>query len=80
MTKAGAIRILTVDDHPLICRGIAALVEMQPDVEVIVTPAIGREAIEQFRTHRPDVTLMDLNLPQPSGLDAIVFILREFPD
>src|SRR6266853_87646 len=68
------IRILSVDDHPLIRQGIAGLVAAQADMNVIAEAANGREAIEQFRLHRPDITLMDLQMPQMSGLDAIIAI------
>lgn len=74
------IRILTVDDHPLICTGIEALIAAHPGMEMVATAASGAEAVRQFRAHRPDVTLMDLHLPQMSGLDAIVAIRKEFPD
>ena len=82
MPPAGndTIRILTVDDHPLICTGITALVAAHPDLEVVATAASGTEAVQQFRAHRPDVTLMDLHLPQMSGLEAIGAIRREFPE
>jgi DNA-binding NarL/FixJ family response regulator len=74
------IRILTVDDHPLLRAGIEALVSSQPDMQVVAECANGREAIQQFREHRPDVTLMDLQMPEMSGVDAIITIRNEFPD
>ena len=74
------IRILTVDDHPLLRAGIEALVSSQPDMVVVAECANGRDAIQQFRAHRPDVTLMDLQLPELSGTDAITAIRHEFPD
>jgi len=74
------IRILVVDDHPLLREGIAALVGGQPDMTLVAECANGREAIQQFRTLRPDVTLMDLQMPEMSGLDAIGAIRGEFPD
>lgn len=74
------ISILTVDDHPLICTGIAALIAAYPDLEVVATAASGTDAVRQFRAHRPDVTLMDLHLPQMSGLEAIIAIREEFPE
>jgi DNA-binding NarL/FixJ family response regulator len=74
------IRIMAVDDHPLYRHGIAALVSVQADLKLVAEAANGREAIQQFRTHRPDVTLMDLQMPEMSGLDAIRAILGEFPD
>ena len=74
------IRILSVDDHPLIRQGIAGLVAAQTDMTVIAEAANGREAIQQFRRHRPDITLMDLQMPEMNGLDAIITIRGEFPD
>jgi len=75
-----SIRILTADDHRLIRQGIAGLVATQPDMSVIAEASNGREAIHQFQTHRPDVTLMDLQMPEMSGLDAITAIRGEFPE
>ena len=77
---SAAIRILSVDDHALLRGGIAALVTGQPDMEIVAECSNGREAINQFRVHRPDVTLMDLQMPEMSGLDAIIAIRGEFPD
>ena len=74
------IRILAVDDHVLIREGIAVLVGTQPDMTLVAEASNGREAIQQFRTHRPDVTLMDLQMPEMIGFDAIVAIRGEFPD
>ncbi len=74
------IRILSVDDHPLIRQGIAGLVATQADMNLIAEAANGREAIQQFHRHRPDITLMDLQMPEMSGLDAIIAIRGEFPD
>jgi DNA-binding NarL/FixJ family response regulator len=73
------IKILTVDDHPVLREGIAALLEGQEDMILVAEAVNGREAIEQFRTHRPDVTLMDLQMPGVNGIDAIVSIRTEFP-
>jgi DNA-binding NarL/FixJ family response regulator len=73
------IRILAVDDHPLVRQGIAALVGVQPDMTVVADAAPGREAIQQFRVHCPDVTLMDIQMPEMSGLDALITIRTEFP-
>ena len=74
------IRILAVDDHPLIRQGIAALVASQPDMIMVGEAANGLEAIQQFRTHRPDVTLMDLLMPEMNGFDAMIAIRNEFPE
>ena len=74
------IRILTVDDHPLLRKGIAALVNAEPDLKLIAEASNGREAIEAFRNHRPDVTLMDLQMPEVDGLEAIVAIRREYSE
>ena len=74
------IRILCVDDHPIVRQGIAGLVGMHADLELVAEAANGREAIQQFRTHRPDVTLMDLQMPEMNGLDAISAIRGEFPE
>ena len=79
-TKTKTIRILTADDHALLRQGIAALVDIEPDMEVVAQASTGREAIEQFRRHRPDVTLMDLQMPDISGIEAIIAIRGEFPD
>jgi DNA-binding NarL/FixJ family response regulator len=73
------IKILTVDDHPVLREGIAAILEGQEDMILVAEAVNGREAIEQFRTHRPDVTLMDLQMPEVNGIDAIVSIRSEFP-
>jgi DNA-binding NarL/FixJ family response regulator len=74
------IRILSVDDHPLIRQGIAGLVATQTDMTVIAEAANGREAIQQFHRHRPDITLMDLQMAEMNGLDAIIAIRSEFPE
>ena len=80
--SAGArlIRILTVDDHALLREGIAALVNAEPDMKLVAEASNGREAIEKFRLHHPDVTLMDLQMPDISGIEAINQIQREFPN
>jgi len=78
--NSAPIRILSVDDHPLLRQGIAALVAGQSDMQLVAECSNGREAIQQFRAHRPDVTLMDLQMPEMGGLDAIIAIRGEFPD
>jgi len=74
------IRILAVDDHPLLRQGIAGLIADEADMTLVAEAANGREAIHQFRKHRPDITLMDLQMQEMNGLDAMVTILGEFPD
>jgi DNA-binding NarL/FixJ family response regulator len=74
------IRVLAVDDHPLLREGIAALIGNQADMELIAEASNGREALEQFRKHHPDITLMDLQMPEMSGIDAIGAIRAEFPE
>ncbi|HTF67789.1 MAG TPA: response regulator transcription factor [Edaphobacter sp.] len=74
------IRILAVDDHPLLRKGIAALLNVEPDMKLVAEASNGEEAVESFRLHRPDVTLMDLQLPGLNGIEAINRILSEFPD
>jgi DNA-binding NarL/FixJ family response regulator len=74
------IRILAVDDHPLLRKGIAALLNAEPDMKLVAEASNGAEAVESFRSHRPDVTLMDLQLPGLNGIEAIDRILSEFPD
>jgi DNA-binding NarL/FixJ family response regulator len=73
------IRILIVDDHPLLRQGIASLIADESDMTLVAEAANGREAIQQFRAHRPDITLMDLQMPEMNGLDAMIAILGEFP-
>jgi DNA-binding NarL/FixJ family response regulator len=74
------IRILAVDDHQLVRQGIAGLIVDEPGMTLVAEAANGREAVEQFRRHRPDVTLMDLQMPQMNGIEAMTAIRAEFPD
>jgi DNA-binding NarL/FixJ family response regulator len=74
------IRILTVDDHPLLREGIAALVNGETDMKLVGEASNGEEALHQYRLHRPDVTLMDLRMPTMSGTETIIAIRREFPN
>jgi len=80
MTSNNPIRILTVDDHPILREGIAAVLGSETDIVLVAEAGNGREAIEKFRTYRPDVTLMDLQMPLMNGTDAILAIRKEFPD
>jgi DNA-binding NarL/FixJ family response regulator len=78
--ETGPIRILAVDDHALLREGIAGLVAGQSDMSLVAQAPNGREAIHQFRTHRPDITLMDLQMPEMNGVDAMIAIRGEFPE
>jgi DNA-binding NarL/FixJ family response regulator len=80
MPTDGVIRILTADDHALMRRGIAALVNAEPDMELVAEAASGAEAIQQFKKCRPDVTLMDLQMAGTSGIEAIISIRSDFPN
>ena len=79
-TVSSQIRILAVDDHALVREGIAGLVGVQPDMVVVGEASNGREAIQQFRMLHPDVTLMDLQMPEMNGIEALIAIRNEFPD
>ena len=78
--ELSSIRILAVDDHPLVRQGIARLVDVHSDMTLVAEASNGREAIQQFRAHHPDVTLMDLQMPEMNGIDAIIAIRNEFPE
>jgi DNA-binding NarL/FixJ family response regulator len=78
--ETNTIRILVVDDHPVVREGVDALVRRQPDMRIVAQASNGREAIEQFRAHRPDVTLMDLQMPEMSGLDTLIVLRSESPE
>jgi DNA-binding NarL/FixJ family response regulator len=76
----GPVRILSVDDHPVFRKGIATILAGESDMSLVAEASNGREAIQQFRAHRPDVTLMDLQMPEMDGLDAMIAIRGEFPE
>jgi DNA-binding NarL/FixJ family response regulator len=80
MSDATRIRVLSVDDHPLLREGISAIINSQPDMLIAGQAASGSEAIQLFREHRPDVTLMDLRLPDMSGIDSLIAIRTEFAE
>lgn len=80
MNDVKRIRILCVDDHPLLREGIAAIVNNQPDMQLVAEAVNGVEGIEKFKKHQPDVTLMDLRLPDMSGVDSLIAIRAEFPE
>jgi DNA-binding NarL/FixJ family response regulator len=78
--ETSPIRILVVDDHPVVRQGVAGLVGGQPDMSIVGQASNGREAIKQFRTHHPDIVLMDLQMPEMNGLDALMAIRDEAPE
>jgi len=80
MSEPARIRVLCVDDHPLLRQGIAAIIGSQPDLLLVAEASNGREAIEKYRESQPDVTLMDLRLPDMSGIDSLIAIRSEFPE
>ena len=80
MSGGRPIRILSVDDHPVLREGIAAILGSESDMEVVAEASNGHEAVEQFRAHRPDVTLMDVQMPVMNGIDAILAIRKDAPD
>jgi DNA-binding NarL/FixJ family response regulator len=79
MTDAAVIRVLCVDDHPLLREGLSSIINSQPDMRLVAHASSGTEAIERFREHQPDITLMDLRMPDMSGIDALIAIRKEFP-
>jgi len=78
-TNPGAIRILTVDDHALLRKGIGALISAEPDMKLVAEASNGKEAIAEFKKHRPDITLMDLQMPEMNGIECIIAIRGDFP-
>jgi DNA-binding NarL/FixJ family response regulator len=80
MSELARIRVFSVDDHPLLQEGLAAIINNQPDMVLIAQASNAQEGIQQFRKHKPDVTLMDLRLPDKSGIDAMIAVRSEFPE
>src|SRR5215467_8389337 len=78
--NSNVIRVLAVDDHPIFLDGLAALLVDHTDMQLVARASNGREAIQQFRSHRPDITLMDLQMEEMNGLDAVIAIRGEFPE
>jgi DNA-binding NarL/FixJ family response regulator len=79
MSEANRIRVFSVDDHPLLREGLAAIINNQPDMELVAQASNAQEALQQYRKYQPDVTLMDLRLPDKSGIDAMIAVRAEFP-
>ena len=80
MSETTRIRVFSVDDHPLMREGIASMIDSEPDMRMVAQASSGRDAIQQFRQHRPDVTLMDLRLPDVGGIETTIAIRNEFAD
>jgi DNA-binding NarL/FixJ family response regulator len=80
MSDPAHIRVFSVDDHPLLREGIAAIINNQPDMQMVAQAATGSEALQLFRQHQPDVTLLDLRLPDMSGIDVLIALRSEFPE
>ena len=80
MSDQARIRVFCVDDHPLMREGIAVIINHQPDMLLLAEASTGFEAIQKYREHQPDVTLMDLRLPDMSGIDSLIAIRAEFPE